>query len=353
MRHALGTNTAQTVTLPTKCGSEVMVSPVHGPRHVRASSWHSGTASAGRTSPVPTTDARVSSAWGAAGAEVVRTPDGRRLQTRVQGDGEDLVVLEAGLGLSGAYWGLVQNLVGTRAKVVAYDRAGFGASSPDGGARTLARIVSDLEVVIRAYPHRRLALVGHSWGGPIVRALAARRLGQHLPLVGLVLVDQSDENSSVYFDPSTRRQFSVQARFMVPLARLKILTPIYRGLVRGLADPLKRAVVASSTSVNAARATSAELLHVVEGLRGLKEGSSGLGDLAVRVISGQKTTTRAAKARASIMQAHRKTADQHPGARLVRAQHSGHMIPITEPELIAAEVLALFDRSAFAETELP
>lgn len=272
--------------------------------------------------------------------ELVSTPDGRQLRTMVRGDGHDLVVLEAGLGLSGLYWGPVHERVAENARVVAYERAGFGSSSPDDHPRDLARLVRDLETVVNAYPHRRLVLVGHSWGGPVVRVLGERRLKQNLPLNGLVLVDQSDENSALYFAPSTRRQFAMQAALMTPLARLRLLALLSRSLVRGLAEPLLQAVLTSSTSIDAARSTAAEQRHVIAGLCGVKEAPPVLGDLPISVISGQKSGRIDAKVRASIVQAHRHTAHQYAGARFVPAERSGHMIPITEPALVAAEALS-------------
>ena len=184
---------------------------------------------------------------------MVATPDGRQLRTMVRGAGEDLVLLEAGLGFSGLYWGLVHERVAEHARVVAYERAGFGSSTPDDATRDLARIVIDLETVLDAHPHRRLVLVGHSWGGPIVRTLAVQRIARGLPLHGLVLVDQSDEHSPLYFTSSARRQFAAQAALMVPLARVRLLATLSRALVRGLPPALVDAVVRSSTSVDAAR----------------------------------------------------------------------------------------------------
>src|SRR5699024_5636168 len=115
-------------------------------------------------------------------------------------------------------------------RVVAYERAGFGASTPDPPRRDLDRLAADLSTVIDAIPHRRLVLVGHSWGGPVVRLVASRRLADGKPIDGLVLVDQSDENCSLYFSWSAHMQFAAQAAVMVPLARLRLLAPATRGL---------------------------------------------------------------------------------------------------------------------------
>ncbi|MCS3842292.1 alpha/beta fold hydrolase [Microbacterium sp. AK031] len=107
---------------------------------------------------------------------MLTTPGGRRLRTMVRGSGDDLVVLEAGLGMSGLYWGPVHELISAGSRVVAYERAGYGGSDADTDPRTLERLADDLGIVVDAVPHRRLVLIGHSWGGPIVRTAAARRL---------------------------------------------------------------------------------------------------------------------------------------------------------------------------------
>lgn len=277
---------------------------------------------------------------------MIRTPDGRRLRSMVRGMGEDLVVLEVGLGISGLYWGAVHEMLTGSVRddsvcVVAYERAGFGGSDPDDRPRTLARLASDLDTVIDAFPHRRLVLVGHSWGGPIVRTVAVARAGRGVPVTGLVLVDPSDENSDLYFSRSTRVGFAVQAALMVPLARLRLLSLIARGQTSGLPEPVRRAVIEASFSSKAAGATVAEQRHVIDGLRALRASPRSLGATPARIISGQQATRIDARARASILRAHQDTMDQNEGARLVPATRSGHLIPMTEPDLIVAQVLEI------------
>ena len=273
---------------------------------------------------------------------LLTTPDGRHIHAMVRGNGADLVVLEAGLGISGLYWGPVHELLAAHTRVVAYERAGYGESDPDDHPRTLARLAADLGVVIDAFPHRRLVLVGHSWGGPIVRVVAALRVKRGQPVTGLVLVDQSDENSKLYFSNTARRQFSAQAVLMVPLAQLRILGPLFRKTIVGLQDPLLSAVVSASCSRPAARATAGEIRHVVDGLEGLRDTSTGLGDLPIRVISAQRAGVLDRKVRASIIQAHKETVAQNAGASFVPADRSAHMVPISEPGLVASEVLTIF-----------
>ena len=50
----------------------------------------------------------------------VAAPNGRRLRAMIAGSGEDLVVLEGGLGVSGLYWGPVHALVAQRVHFTAF-----------------------------------------------------------------------------------------------------------------------------------------------------------------------------------------------------------------------------------------
>jgi len=276
---------------------------------------------------------------------MVTTRDGRRLRTMVRGDGTDLVVLEAGLGLSGLYWDGVHDALASRVRVVAYERAGYGASDPAASSRTLSNLATDLEDVIAAFPHERLVLVGHSWGGPIIRTLAAR-LPADGSLAGIVLVDPSDENAGLYFAPMVGRHFSAQAATLAPLARLRLLGRLTRGTTKGLREPHRSAVTAASTSLVAARVTSAEQRYFISELANLRGSAPALGDLPIRVISGQVADPFGARIRQSLIEAHRQTVAQNPGATYVAAHRSAHTIPLSEPELIAAEALALFDYRA-------
>lgn len=279
----------------------------------------------------------------------VTTPDGRRLRTMVAGPGstsgsgaDDLVVLEAGMGASGLYWGPVHALLAPHVRVVAYERAGFGASDPDPHRRDLPRLAADLAAVVAAHPHRRLVLVGHSWGGPIVRTLAARRLRQGLPVDGLVLVDPSDENAPLYFSPAARTQFALHSATSVLLARTGMLARMYRPVTAGLSPELARATTEASTSTAAGRAGAAEGRQLVTGLQSLLAAPPVLGGVPIAVLSGLQASGRfERRIRTALVRAHAVTAGQHPRAHQVTTQRSGHQIPVTEPDLVAAQTLAL------------
>ncbi|GMA38069.1 hydrolase or acyltransferase of alpha/beta superfamily protein [Mobilicoccus caccae] len=274
--------------------------------------------------------------------ELVETPDGRVLHTMVAGEGPDLVVLEAGLGFGGHYWAPVHERLARRVRVVAYDRAGLGDSSPDPHPRDLDRLEADLGVLLDAYPHRRLVLVGHSWGGPVVRLAAARRLDSARPITGVVLVDASDEHAPGYFARQAALGDAVQAATLPTLARVGLMRALIAVAARGLEPVHRRGLLDSSTTVAAARAAVEENRHVRPGLRALLDRPLPLPDVPVTVISGRRHGRLDAGLRRQLNRAHAVTAERH-GGRLVFAERSGHLIPLSEPELIAREVLAMVE----------
>ena len=255
----------------------------------------------------------------------------------VAGDGDPLVVLEAGLGVSGLYWHPVFQLLRNDFRVIAYDRAGIGGSGPAPGRRTLDALAHDLHTVVDAVPHRGLILVGHSWGGPIVRVAAAARRDVR----ALVLVDQTDEFDPMFFERLVRLQFTLQAAVLVPLARSGLLARLPDPSLDRLPPELRSAVAEGSYSPVAARAAAAETRAVITELARLRQRPTAFGDLPIRVLSGQQVGRFDRRLRAELTRAHRLTARSHAGGRYVPAHASGHMIPTSEPELIAAQVREL------------
>lgn len=277
---------------------------------------------------------------------IVRTADGRALRTMVSGSGPDLVVLEAGLGASGYYWGETHRALSAHVRVVAYDRAGYGTSTPDGfHKRDLARLAEDLGAVVDSQPHERLVLVGHSWGGPLIREYAARRIDSDNSVHGLVLVDQTDEHApELYTSNLAKIADAVQTRLFVPLARTGILKLLIDSQLSSLPRNLRVAASAAVTNVTAARAIAAENSQIAPEMARLALHSPSIDPAHLTVISGGKDNVFDRAVRKRLVAAHRLTVAMHPGARHVFATQSGHMIPVTQPDLIARETLALLDK---------
>jgi pimeloyl-ACP methyl ester carboxylesterase len=97
------------------------------------------------------------------------------------------VVFEAGIAASSVGWTLVQTRVAQFAHTISYDRSGLGWSGPVRKARTLKQSIGELRALLHAAgivgPY---LLVGHSYGGLLMRAYAAAFPED---VSGLILVD--------------------------------------------------------------------------------------------------------------------------------------------------------------------
>lgn len=274
--------------------------------------------------------------------------DGRMLTTYRAGDRDapDLILLESGATTAAAYWGpTVEALeaqaaaAGRRVQIVAYDRAGYGASSAFRDWRTLADLASDLGEVLGALSFTRAVLAGHSWGGPVVRVAAAAE-----PRVaGIALVDATDEHCDNYYTWYMWAMFWARSWLFQPWALLGQYRARKEGALARCPEPYRAAALAAGTTYGAARASAYELSRIPAQLRWLIAHPADTGDARVTVLSGQKMLTPGSM-REKITNAHKQRAhDLGALGKYVPATNSAHNIPNDEPELIARECLALFD----------
>jgi pimeloyl-ACP methyl ester carboxylesterase len=117
----------------------------------------------------------------------VRLPDGRLLHMVCMGKGSPTVILTAGAGDWSLTWSRVQPAVAKTTRACAWDRPGFGFSSPPAEPQTVDLTTNDLETALKvgriAGPY---VLVGHSLGGYESLLFADR---QPASVAGMVLVD--------------------------------------------------------------------------------------------------------------------------------------------------------------------
>ena len=125
---------------------------------------------------------------------------GYRLHIHSLGSGSPTVVLDAGLGNIGLDWGLVQPEIAKFARVVSYDRAGYGWSEKGDGPRTSLRIVQELHTLLHnARIPGPYILVGHSFGGANVQLFATTYPDE---VMGIILVDGCHEEQEKRLPPS-------------------------------------------------------------------------------------------------------------------------------------------------------
>jgi len=156
--------------------------------------------------------------------------------------------LEAALGGSSISWSLVQPSVSRLTRVCSYDRAGFGWSDAGPLPRTAGRVADELRIVLdRGGVPPPFVLVGHSFGGFVMRIFAARHRSD---VAGLVLVDPAHPEDWVRPAPKEQakidrgirlcRSGATAARFGAARLVSGLATVGLFGVARGLARVISR-----------------------------------------------------------------------------------------------------------------
>ena len=122
----------------------------------------------------------------------------RSLYLTCTGQGSPTVVLEAGMGSTSDDFAAVQPAVAEFTRVCSYDRAGLGKSDPAATPRTCQDQVDDLHNLLAAASiHPPYVLVGHSWNGLNVRLYASQHPED---VLGMVLIDPVHEDRYEHFE---------------------------------------------------------------------------------------------------------------------------------------------------------
>jgi pimeloyl-ACP methyl ester carboxylesterase len=120
---------------------------------------------------------------------------GHKLHVNCTGKGSPIVVVESGFGDFSFDWILVQNRVAQVTRVCTYDRAGYAWSDRAPQPRTFAQINLELhDALAKLGEQPPFVLVGHSYGGPVVRNFALTYPRQ---VAGMVQVDATFEGQRV------------------------------------------------------------------------------------------------------------------------------------------------------------
>lgn len=272
-----------------------------------------------------------------------RLADGRHLDVATGGTGAPVVVFEAGMGAGLASWATVAPLVAADTRVVTYSRAGYGASDPDPRPLDLARAVGDLTELMDGLDVDRAVLVGHSYGGPIVRQFCADHPDR---AAGLLLVDPTDEGCDMFFARDTKRSEAMFRFFAPALAATGLSRTMAKKLATAAPADVQARVAAESGSRGAVRTFAGELSTYTADLERLKDHPLPRVEVPLTVLSAGKIErgNKGAGRRACVRAAHRARAEAAVDGRFVIAEGSSHLVPFEDPQLVADEIRSLLAR---------
>jgi pimeloyl-ACP methyl ester carboxylesterase len=273
---------------------------------------------------------------------------GYRLHLACEGEGGPTVVMEAAIGETGLLWSLVQPAVAKVTRACVYDRAGLGWSDPSPKPRTAATMAEELHRLLAAAevpgPY---VLVGHSFGGLLMRLYAARYPQE---VVGLVLVDAAHEQQYQrapaeirelvpQLEEQTRQQLEGLKALIVSGSLDAAMLPIPPGLPAAAAETFRALVAASPNHVETLLAEQQAVGAIHAELAAARITS--LGEVPLVVLSHGQPMAMPGLAD-EVNQANEQLwqelqaelAGLSSRGRLVVAEGSGHYIQLEQPQLV-------------------
>lgn len=266
------------------------------------------------------------------------TEDGRTLRYVTAGQGGPVVVFEAGLGAGAGEFVLTQRLVAQTTRAIAYDRAGHGGSSPDQQERSLDRICEDLHALVRhVSAERGVVLVGHSWGGPIVRCFAAKH---PLLVAGIVLIDVT---STAVLPENAAKSMPLTISIMSmlnPLTRSLVRRTYLRHVAADVSQRDREVMTREMTSKQSSRVAVAEARAASTSLPLLARWeSAGLPDhVPVMTLAGAGFGFRK-ELRAALIDAATEEMSRHPRGEVRVIEGTDHFVPMDKPHETARAIL--------------
>ena len=289
------------------------------------------------------------------------------LHLRCVGNGTPAVVFDAALGGSSLSWSLVQPSVAELTHCCSYDRAGFGWSEPGPVPRTAGRIAIELyELLQRAAVRGPYLLVGHSFGGLVMRLFASRHPSE---VAGLVLIEpaipeqwadpgESERNSIArgvrlcrYGSAAARRGFARVVSRLVNAGAIGLARGLVRVLSRGglkrhedqqilapiwkLPSETRALLQEMWTQPRFFDALGSQIASVCESANEVRrEAAADYGELPLVVITGDAASPTRHQADAALARASSR-------GRHVLAANSGHWVPLDAPHMVVDVITSM------------
>jgi pimeloyl-ACP methyl ester carboxylesterase len=291
---------------------------------------------------------------------------GWRLHLDCAGSGGPAVVFASGSGDFSFDWALVQPGIARFARACAYDRAGDAWSDPGPIPRTMRQEAYELHTLLeRAGIAPPYVLVGHSYGGLLVRVYAERYPDE---VAGMVLVDATHEDTVLMMNGKLVRMRELDTGKPVPDVKKRMTEPPrlptpkelqefrdFRKFIKAdridppfdrLTEPIQRLRLwaRSRPPVPAGEGFWAEELAAMHAGREAKPQPLGDKPLAV-IIPGRRdgpppgvTAEEWAKLVEEKVRQKEGLAGLSRNSRIVRAPQSGHHIQLDEPAVVVSAI---------------
>jgi pimeloyl-ACP methyl ester carboxylesterase len=288
---------------------------------------------------------------------------GRRLHFIESGASGPPVIFESGISATCLSWTQVRSEVARFSRASAYDRAWLGWSDRANSLRTTSTIVEELHALLNSanvpVPY---ILAGHSYGGMLVRAYAAKYPEQ---VAGLVLVDPLLPSEWLNISPAHERMLGLGVRLsrrgallarigvvrlslallmsgsrrirLVPQWIAKLSSGRGESMISRLVGEVSKMPTETWPMVRAHWCQPKSFLGLAAYLESLPASAAEAdalvepADLPVIVLSAANSTPEQLKEREAL--AHRSPRGKH-----ILAAKSGHWIQLDEPELVVQAI---------------
>ena len=118
--------------------------------------------------------------------QITSSADDVHIEYQVYGHGDPAVVLVHGWANDAHYWSAQIDVLKAHYTVVTLNLAGHGTSARNRRDWSIANYAEDVVAVVHQIANRKVILVGHAMGAPVVLE-AARRIGDRV--IGIIAVD--------------------------------------------------------------------------------------------------------------------------------------------------------------------